>query len=503
MILGSVPIKQYNHKYIDNSINRWVGIHFGDTSFNGNVVLGHRKPGFKGVHTMSTCAISDLRMYMKLIHASPRLDYYITANTVTGGKRRTENLFGLQNIVIDIDCHDDTIQPHAIQPLVEAFIWRFKHDLCEGDIIPSPNTIVRTGRGVQLWWAIKPVYGKRDISRYHYDKIKNNFIDHIEVLLEEYRDELEGVQIDSGASSNPVGYFRLPCTYNTVAKRYGSLEILHSERYDQRELTLIERPGIEAKKEIKEKTTVSRYVPLLDSDREVLEGYQKAGVRRVMQLIKLRSLRNYKMDEGYRNDFVFWVYNALRMSFDHTEAMKRLYAFNSGFEKPMSEREIDSSICSAKAKGGYKFTNITLIEKLKITPEEQLAIGLLPFRKGQASKPNASRDAVRKALKEDRDNKIIELVKSGVSQAETARRLGISKNTVGSVVKRLREEIDSEVYEEIEVVSGDENGRPKNGSIYDTDVKYSMHKYTSVSGTIRSLSRPTEALPVLTVEDSS
>lgn len=60
-------------------------------------------------------------------------------------------------------------------------------------------------------------------------------MDHIEALISEYS-ELEGLEVDRAASSNAVGYYRLPCTYNTSAKRFGTLQVLHTERYDTHEL---------------------------------------------------------------------------------------------------------------------------------------------------------------------------------------------------------------------------------------------------------------------------
>lgn len=467
MMLEHAPLKQRYHKYIDNSIDQWLDIHFGDTSFNGRAVIGHRKPGKEGIHTLSMRPLTELKPYIKMVHASPRLDYYITANTVHGLKRLKDELFGLQNIVIDIDCHDKEIQPHAIAPLVQAFIWRSKRDLWNEGIIPPPNSIVRTGRGVQLWWAIVPCYGGRnyDKSLYHYDKIKNNFMNHIEDMLNTYSDELEGLSVDRGASSNPVGYFRLPCTYNTKSGSYGTLEILHSERYDQRVLTRLKAPEAEEKKVSKNAT--STYIPMLQTDREVLKGYQTTGVRRVMQLIKLRNLRNNNAGSEMRDCFNFSVYNALRMTFDHNEAMVRVRKFNEGFKRPMRKRELENCVSTAKAKEGYRYTNAKLIELLEITPEEQEAIGILPSSERQAPTPNASRDAARKALKEDRDYKILELAEKGVSQAETARILGIGKNTVGRVLKRMREENTKEHEENTKKHEiDDKENRHQNGSIY-------------------------------------
>lgn len=447
MNIAAAPIRQMNHRHIDNAIEQWLDIHYGDTSFNGRVVIGHRKNG-GGIYTMTARPISEIKPYIRMIHVSNHLDYYITANTVSGVNRRESGLFGLQNIVIDIDCHDDSIS-RSIPELVQSFIWRIKRDLWDTNTIPTPNSIVRSGRGVQLWWALVPCYGGSDYanSRYHYDKIKNNFMDHIEGLLSEYSEELNGLEVDRGASSNPVGYFRLPCTYNTKAKKYSSLEILHSKRYDQRELTLLDAP----EKPIYENDATHNIIPLLPSDIHVLTQFHSTGAKRVIQLINLRNLRKNDVGAETRNNFNFSVYNALRMSYDHEEAMARLRSYNAGFNQPMSDDELENCVVTAKKVGGYKYTNEKLIEFLGVSQEEQHAIGLYPFEgkymPGQYSKPNASRDAVRSVLKEDRDNKIVGLVNSGISQAEVARQLNIGKNTVGRVMKKHREQMAVEVSE--------------------------------------------------------
>ena len=433
MNLAFAPRKQRNHKYINRAIDQWLDIHFGDTSFNGNAVIGYRKN--KGVYTMTARPLTELKQYIKLVHASTRLDYYITANTVKGTDRRKEDLFGLQNIVIDVDWHSHS----NASELAQAFIWCAKRDLWNTGVIPSPNSIVYTGRGVQLWWAIVPCYGGKgyDISLYHHNKIKNTFMNHLEALIDTYSEELENPGFDRGPSSNLVGYFRIPCTYNTKAGRYGSLEILHTERYDQRELTLIPNPEVETDSFVERS-----HILMSDSDREVLRGYSTLGARRVLQLIKLRSLRNSKIGEELRDYFNFVIYNTLRMSFDHADAMTRVRAFNKGFKQPMTESELENCICSAKKKSGYKCGNAKLIEWLEITPEEQSAIGLFAVRKNRNAKPNASRDEVRSALKADRDIKIQRMKAEGVSQAEIARILGIGKNTVYRVLKKLREKVE-------------------------------------------------------------
>lgn len=459
----AVRQKQRNTNKI---FDQWLDIHFGDTSFNGRVVFGRKNAEGK-LETIQARSLTELKPYAKRVKATSNTDTYLTANTVCGIRRRKDELFGLQNIVIDIDCHKK-VHIHSIPTLVEAFIWYSKRDLWNTGVIPTPNSIVRTGRGVQLWWAIVPCYGGRnyDTSRYYHDFIKSTLIDHITSLLHEHEDELGKLNMDPGASRNNVGYFRLPYSYNTEAKCYSSVEILHTNRYDQREL--IQMEGFEPT--VKTSSEVARskpsYIPMLESDRFVVRNFESTGVRRVLQLIRLRNLRNNEVGKEFRNNFNFSVYNALRMTFDHDQAMIRLKAYNSGFKQPMTQEELEICICAAKTRDGYKYTNEGLIELLDITPEEQVAIGLFPVSNKHHRKPNASRDEARRALKEDRDYKILEMIEKGMSQAETARILGISKNTVGSVVKKNRETtvIEPTVVE----VATKHSSRPKNGSIFDT-----------------------------------
>ena len=449
--MSVLPILQPKHRYLDRAIEQWLDIHFGDQSFNGRVILGCRKHG-GGIRTITAKSLSELRPYVLMMHTSCRMDYYITANTVSGVGRTSTGLFGLHNIVIDVDCHDEK-RINEIPALVQAFLWRCDRDLW--DDLPRPNSIVRTGRGVQLWWALKPCHAS---CRYYYDQIKLGLIDRVEELLEEYSGELDGLKVDRATSINAVGYFRVPCTYNSTAKRYGSLQVLHGDRYDTHELYKYIRPlPARERREEPEKA-----VPMQSCDLIVLHNAHSTGANRVMQLVKLRNLRNNEVGEETRNNLCFAVYNALRMSLDHDEAMERLGAYNSGFKQPMSEKELEHTICSAKRKGGYKYSNEKLIELLDIKPDEQDAIGLHPFtgvyKPWSYARPNATRDAVRKARRDGRNAKIIQMYRDGISQAETARNLGVSRNTVARVIQDWIEQQDLEKAQD---------NLLKNGSIYD------------------------------------
>ena len=99
--------------------------------------------------------------------------------------------------------------------------------------------------------------------------------------------------------------------------------------------------------------------------------------------------------------------------------------------------------------------------ELDISEEEQAVIGLFGTPQHKAfKKPNASRDEVRKARREGRDAKIIQLHETGLSQSEIARQLEINRKTVSKVLK------NTSSSEETAVVETEDN-LSKNGSIND------------------------------------
>ena len=114
------------------------------------------------------------------------MDYYITANSVSGVRRVTEDVFGLHNIVVDIDCHEEGARS---MELLAAFIWRCGRDLWNIDECPEPNSIVFSGRGVQLWWAIEPASAK---IQYWYKRMQAWILDALQGVLDEYPEEFSG-----------------------------------------------------------------------------------------------------------------------------------------------------------------------------------------------------------------------------------------------------------------------------------------------------------------------
>lgn len=442
--MSNVPVKQPNHRYIetlDPAFFDWLDIHYGEHNFEGTVTIGYKAD--KGVMPLKSCRITKLKEYLKEMHVSNRLDYYLTANTVTAGKRQLSFLFSLNNIVIDIDCHDDRIKAQDKGALVEAFIWRAKHDYWNEATLPKPNSIVRTGRGVQLWWAIKPCAVE---TVWYYDQIKSVFLKYFTDMLNKH-EELDGLSVDISSSKNNVGYFRLPCTYNTGARKYSSLEILHRELYSTQNLFEVIKPGLSFKisptpkgKKAKPAANLDEQKPAVALDRRdisLLKECQYRCGRRVAKFIQLRNLRNRDIGSETRDLLCLIVYCELRKVYEHEQALDYLRQFNDGFKEPFTEDQLQQKISSAKDVC-YLYSNKKIIEVLQITPEEQDQIDFYPANPDgwKRRRPNASRDEVRRIKREGRDAKIIELHEKGLSRTEIGRELGINRKTAAAVIKK-------------------------------------------------------------------
>lgn len=440
----AMPKTQVNHKYIDKKIMPWLDLHFpSDSSFHGRIVLGYRRKDGDGIYNLMRSDISQLATFVPEMHISRNIDYYITANSVCGVRRVTEDVFGLHNMVIDIDCHTEG---NNASEILAAFIWRCSRDLWNAGECPEPNSIVFSGRGIQLWWAIEPASAK---IQYWYKRMQAWLLDALQGVLDENPEQFEAISIDRSASIRLAGLFRLPLTYNTRSGRKGSLQILRKERYVLREMLADYVPAEYNPNKSKsrknspwelagelEQEPEQEYVPLASRDAEVLRGGSTAMAARIQQLVRLRALRNAPMGQEMRDRFCFTIYCALLADHEQPVAWAKLLAFNEGFKEPLSQQTLEQLMSSATERK-YRLTNSWVITELEINEDEQNAIGLHPSSdtvRTTRKRRNYTRDLIRKTVKEDRDNKILALFSEGRSKAEIARVMELSWKTVAKVI---------------------------------------------------------------------
>lgn len=434
--MGFVKTNYRFSKNLDESVLFWYDIHFPASSFRGRIHIGRKKNDGFGVQKLFLGEREAVRGFLENMHVSEKLDYYITANTVNGVERTLEGLFSLDNIVLDIDCHDDADK--GWQEQILPLVWRVRRD----EVVPLPNSIVQTGRGIQLWWHIKPVYVK---CKPYFVEVRNFLISRINVFLSEYSD-FSAFHVDSSASHNLVGYYRLPGTVNTKAGKKVGFEILRREEYLLQDMTAW--MALEKGKAAKEVVAPPHPVPTEDifsgryltTDIRLLRDFHTLGFFRTRQLIQLRILRDNDIGSETRNNLCFMAYNAMLPALGHERAFEKLMDFNLGFKAPLTERELEGVICSAREKGGYRYTNKKMIEFLAITLEEQKAIGLWiptePFDPLTRISTHPSRRAAVRTAKDDRDAKVLALANKGLKMTAIAKEIGIGRDTVAGILKK-------------------------------------------------------------------
>lgn len=296
----------------------------------------------------------------------------------------------LENIVIDIDCHQRKVITEELRPTLDELLWHLQGELFADNIVPEPSYVVYTGRGVQMWWTFE----SNNVTKCYlgkFDKVKEAWINHIKATLATFQSDFP-LTVDQGASMNNMGLVRLPGSVNT---RTGSVVEVAGDRVDRYDLhreydNLTPLPG--------EKMAQRHYAKNENFDWAVLSKY------RIELITKLRDLRNAPIGQETRNDMNFLVYCAALMANSPEAAYIIMERFNMSFKEPMRPNELKNVVCSAKRKDGYKFRTSTLLKKLNVTTEEAVAIGV--SANGVARGKNDARNE-RRAKKRARRNKAI------------------------------------------------------------------------------------------------
>lgn len=365
----------------------------------------------------------DLRQHM---------DYYIVANSFKSPKfRRAVNVHSLTNIVVDIDAH------HArggikgcrdvIMQRLDALLYLIFVKKPIG--LPCPNTVVHTGRGIQLWWTIKPLSAKK--LKYIYKGIQEYLFTALEKEINSADPELkEYVLLDISASKKMSGLFRLPGTWNTRSKTYGDFWILHDNKLDAAKLYFALHPAT-GKPYIKYKKKKKQGNPVFRKN-----NYGNHIDNMIRSLIELRRSAG-EMEDGYRDLYCLIVLSAyLSNDTPEDEAWNRVVALNNSFKNPLPEKELHSYMSTAMRKK-YRYRNETIIGYLGIDDEEQKALGFYPANVHYYEERQKARERgqKRRKMKEKRDIKIIELFAKGVLQEKIAELVGCAQSTVSKILK--------------------------------------------------------------------
>ena len=353
-------------------------------------------------------------------------NYYVMANTVKRYTTRTsDNLFSLNNIVLDYDIHRN-ISRYEREQLIDEFVWRLNRDLFTTGELITPNVVHYTGRGVQFWFHIESTSAKL-LFLYH------KAIDYIAVIIREWLKEYPTLQRhiepDISSSKNAVGLFRMFNTYNTKAKTMTVADVIHDKAINLNDLVKQLEDSEPVKEYLKRKEQIKkRYNKQeLNEDYEPEErknGYSALHYKRIKIIEELA--RETENPVGHRDMMIFLAFNSARQIYPFETAKKICRKINCSFSEPLPDIEY-----IFKQEKVYQIKNSTFFEKLGVSQEELINMG-----KYEMSRPNITRDLARGQRKAERQMKkdmAEKLIKSGMTHKDVGERTGLSLSTIAKI----------------------------------------------------------------------
>ncbi|WP_278549340.1 DNA-binding response regulator [Paraclostridium bifermentans] len=379
---------------------------------------------------------------------SLKTNTYISVNSFYIAKRSLNTLRYINALYVDLDCSikdynitDDELN-YAISILEQDYFNR---------CIPEPTLIVKSGRGLHLYWKIEHL-PKQALP--YWTVVQNAIFE----TLKDFNKDFNILKADKNAV-DCARVLRLVGTVNTKNNAVCTLEEVYEENnYTLSEIVEEYFPHINSikNKEKKSRTKKERKV-------RALYNIYTLHFARLEDIQTLQELRNGEC-EGMREFmcFLFRYYSCLYNK-DKQLALEETLEFNDKFTEPLAIEEVINNTRSAEvayeaweqhmdvdnpkwdkdSKGykfnGYNYRTSTLVSKLKITKEEQYKLKTLIGKEVKLEKYNDKRKADRRnenGLTErdqevqDRIDKIQKLKREGLKQTEVSEKSGISLSTV-------------------------------------------------------------------------
>lgn len=286
-------------------------------------------------------------------------DVYYSQNSFFKPQRRIDNIRQLRSLYVDMDVYNLNLKPEWVLGKLELEYFR--------EIMPEPNMVIFSGRGLVLVWNIEPIpYKAMPLWR----SIENYLIDTLKDL---------GADIKA---SDPARIFRLAGTVNSKNQTTVTAHYRHGYRYDIHELQYDYLPELTPKPQ-KKRGRKPKIIRLFNT-----YTLHLVRARDVAKLVRLRdgNVRNHR-------EYICFLYRYFTCCYtnDPVQALEDTLSLNDEFTEPLSQREVITATKSAekawnaksdakanelaKSMGypgaGYMLTNKKLIDWLDITPEEQ------------------------------------------------------------------------------------------------------------------------------------
>lgn len=353
-----------------------------------------------------------------------KADTYSSQNTFYIPSRRVNHIKQLLSLYSDIDCYKSGLT-------VEQTLTQLENDFFD-IVIPTPNLIVHSGRGLYLIWRIAPAPQKAlPLWQFAQDWIQK---------------QLEYLGADK-AATDAARVLRLAGTVNSKNGETVKAYCCHDEMLDLKEWKRDWLPEQPARKKRAPKGQI-RYLIEYSLD------YDRANDLKI--IVMLRS-----GECGGHREMILFLYRYWTLLFtkDKSQALEAALELNKQFNEPLNLREVENSTKSAERiidrDKRYNYSNKRLIDILEITPSEQQKLKTIISKDEKYRRNNLKREIKRRAAgKATRSNyideqkkitqnqlqKVKDLLKENpkMKQKEIAEILGVGKVRISRLIKELK-----------------------------------------------------------------
>lgn len=395
------------------------------------------------------CHPDEVNDYMQLLHHKDKINkmnLYISPNTFKNGKRKnarysSRSIIAYNSIVCDIDNASWHERPEdsnvdVLEELLRTIIRDWD------DSMPQIATIVKTGRGVQVWWMLEPASAK---LKRQYADIKKALFSALDRIIRDYSD-FDGFSIDAN-SYKEVQMMRFPVSgsFNIANSMPVTWQDVSDARYSIDEMMAM--LGIE--KTLDHKMKKINAIKKAKKTRKARKGkpqmshatyapYHMKMVHFIENLVKRNSHCN-----GRRNNMLMIYFCMNAQLYTIIDAESKTFALNDMFSEPLTNAEVTSVIKSCEQKNAWtreskhgkkgimNFAKKTVFRLIGATDSEK---ALYESSITTYKERDAIRKQERQVKKEQRDKKIASTFLKTHNKSETARICKVDRKTVRKVL---------------------------------------------------------------------
>lgn len=425
-------------------IESWLDCYVSSTKRTGYICifyLDNNKQRFYG--------LQDTKQLLAQAHKQEK-DVYLSLNAFSYYSRKAKHLRQIRNIGIDIDFYKQGISLE--QALKEI------HKLITKGIIPKPNLVIFSGRGLQLIYSISGGASPKMAFLTQYITIQ-------------FVSLLRHIGADPGATG-VTRVFRLPFSINSKNNQQAQVEIWHTLEYHLEELYSYCIPLESRRKPSRKKKGILVSLP---PQKGLLTLYSLNSTRKD-DLETLISFR--KGDIEKRNILTYmYAYTVALLLKNKKATIAFSQQVNTRFEEPQKKAEVDRTASRAyhDAIAFFKefesrnyhmwyqqnddikrpMKNETMIQQLDISPEEMKSMMTLidgeekqirDTQRKREKRGSVTRKEYVKQEKEKTEDKLWQLKRAmerhpTSTKVELAKMLGINRSHLYRLLKHMNQSV--------------------------------------------------------------